>query len=55
MTVWLLSMWLGYQVLVPGIESEAECKRLADVLTYKGTTFEKQYKCIPYRGGVNNP
>lgn len=44
MTAWLLLIWVGTMpVVVPGINSEKECERLAPLVG-----GDHQFKCIKY-------
>lgn len=50
MTAWILVMWMGVRVIVPGIESQQECLRLADELNLNArSTWAAHTRCVEYR------
>lgn len=41
-----MTAWIGTQVVVPGIATEAECRRIGDMIVANGTT--DSFKCVSY-------
>jgi len=47
MTAWLLIAWVGMKLVVPGIATEEECKRVGAQLVAAYST--DSFRCIQYQ------